>query len=74
MEDKEFYEALGQALRQERKRRKWTLAEVAEKLGVSLSTVSCWEIGERTISASQWKRYCHLLGMSLDEFVEKYSL
>ena len=74
MTEQEFNMRLGSALRYERRKKHMTLDVVAEKLGMSRATVAFWETGERTITAKQWKQYCDLLGMSLDEFVEKHGL
>lgn len=74
MTEREFNIALGDALRQERKRQHLTLVEVAERLHVSKSSVASWETGERTISAKQWKQYCMILGVGLDDFIDKYHL
>ena len=74
MTEQEFNIKLGSALRYERRKKHLTLVSVADKLGMSKATVAFWETGERTITAKQWKQYCDLLGMSLDEFVEKHRL
>ena len=74
MTEYEFNKKLGSALRYERKRRSYTIIDVASRLNISKSTVAAWETGERTISAKQWKMYCDLLNMSLDEFVERHDL
>lgn len=74
MTEKEFNYRLGHALRIERKRRHLTIFDIADRVGVGKSSVSAWETGDRTISAKQWKMYCDALGISLDDFVEKYDL
>lgn len=74
MTEKQFNIRLGDALRSERKQHHLTIVEIASKIGVGKSSVSAWETGDRTISAKQWKMYCDALGISLDEFVERYDL
>lgn len=74
MTEKQFNIRLGQALRTERKRHHLTIFDIASRVGVGKSSVSAWETGDRTISAKQWKQYCDALGISLDEFVERYGL
>ncbi|MFN8608837.1 MAG: helix-turn-helix transcriptional regulator [Vulcanimicrobiota bacterium] len=44
--------------------------ELARKLGVSRSTVCCWESGERTPSLDQATRLAQALGCTLDELVK----
>ena len=40
--------SLGQRLRAARQRKRWSQAELAERLGASLNTVSRWECGHTT--------------------------
>lgn len=74
MTEREFNIKLGSALRKERKKHKLSIFDIADRLGLGKSTIAYWESGERTISAKQWKMYCDALGISLDDFVEKYDL
>jgi transcriptional regulator with XRE-family HTH domain len=43
-----------------------TRTEAAKKLGVSVSLVSLWEAGKRTISQPQMMHMAHTYGISLD--------
>ncbi len=71
MKEQEFYEMLGAVLRQERKKRGLSLVDVAKRLNISKSSLAYYETGERAISALMLKRYCDLLGYSLDEIFAK---
>lgn len=71
MKEKEFNIRLGNALREERKKIGYSIYDVANRIGVSKSTVSYWENGERTMSALYLKMYCDVLNISLDDFVRK---
>lgn len=55
-------EALGRQLRDERERRKLTQEQVARSLGVTQSTISALERGERDPYLSTVTRYAWLLG------------
>ena len=71
MKEKEFNIRLGKTLREERKRIGYSIYDVAERIGVSKSTVSYWENGERTMSALYLKMYCDVLNIGLDDFVKR---
>ena len=53
-------EDLGKALKQARKQKQWTQAELGDQLGMSRATVSALEIGIRKVMA-----LCSLLGLEL---------
>ena len=57
LSDKELNKQIGAALRDERKRRRYTLEYVGERIGVSKSTVYLWESGRNGISAAV-KPFC----------------
>lgn len=44
-----------------------TQAEIAEKMGVSVSAVSLWEKDKCDMSARQFSRFCELVGMKRDD-------
>ena len=52
----------GELLKAMRRRRGWTLEQVAFHVGVTVSTVSRWERSERWPSEEQLSRLCSLLG------------
>lgn len=71
MNDKEFYERLGSILRNERKKRDWSLKDVAERIGVTPSAVHYWETGTKVMSALSLSKYCDVLNMSIDDVFDK---
>jgi transcriptional regulator with XRE-family HTH domain len=58
---------LNTSLRELRKQRGWTQAEVAQALGVIDLTVRRWEQGQATPSAYHVKKLCDLFGKSPEE-------
>ena len=59
-------EDLGQALKQARKQKQWTQAEVARQLGMSRATVSALENGTvNEIGIRKVMAVCSLLGLEL---------
>lgn len=58
---------LGDLLRAMRARRKYTLEEIATKIGVVPRTLSRWERGESAPSVKQLHLACHALGATEDE-------
>ena len=65
--DKELNRQIGQALRDERKRRRYTLEYIGQSLGVSRSTVYLWETGRNGTSAAQLKKYCDVLNITMSD-------
>ncbi len=58
---------LNTSLRELRKQRGWTQAELAEALGVTDLTVRRWELGQTTPSVYHVKKLCDLFGKSPEE-------
>ena len=58
---------LNTSLRELRKQRGWTQAELAEALGVTDLTVRRWELGQTTPSVYHVKKLCDLFGKSPQE-------
>lgn len=56
-------------VRGERARRKWTQADLAERLGWSRSTVGDVESGRRKVIADDLPALCRAFGMPLSELV-----
>ena len=56
---------IGANIRDERKAKKLTQAQLAEKLGVAQTTVASWENGSRNISVSTLGRIAEALGVSV---------
>lgn len=44
-----------------------TQAEVAEKMGVTVSAVSLWEKNKGDMYARQFAKFCEIVGMSRDD-------
>lgn len=60
---------MGENLRQARKRAGFTLAEVAERMGVRLQSVQRWESGERKPDPAKVRQLADLYGVSADELL-----
>jgi transcriptional regulator with XRE-family HTH domain len=60
--------AIGAKLKNLRKSRKLTQQEFADKIGVSRSTLSCYEIDQRTPSVKTLQHVAELFGVGLDYF------
>ena len=67
LSDKELNKQIGAALREERKRRRYTLEYIGDVIGVSKSTVYLWESGRNGISAAMLKRYCEALNITVSD-------
>jgi transcriptional regulator with XRE-family HTH domain len=68
----------GKKMREIREDRKWTLEEMAEKLGTTKQALSKYERGERTPKITVAARFAEILGIPLRELVgaesdEKYT-
>lgn len=70
MDYKNFDKVLGNELRNLRNKRKLTIRQAGELLGLDNSTVSKWETGHSSISAKELMRYLDLLGVSYSEFIK----
>ncbi len=64
------YETLVRLLREAREAADLTQVDLAEKLGQSQSFVSKCERGERRLDLIQLRTICHVLGISLVDFVK----
>ncbi len=59
----------GQAVRKLRVSKGWTLAQLGEKSGVPLSTLSKLELGQVSLSYEKLMRLCRALDVDLERFV-----
>lgn len=61
-------DSIGAKLKTLRKGRKLTQFQLAEQLGVNRATISNYEIGRRTPSLNELKRFAKFYGVGLDYF------
>lgn len=66
----EFDRIIGNELRNIRTKRRLTVRQVGEMLGLDNSTISKWETGKASIRAKDLMRYLDLLGVSYSEFIK----
>ena len=59
---------IGLKIKNLRKSRKMTQEEFAEQIGVSRSTLSCYEIGQRTPHLKTLQQIADIFGVGLDYF------
>lgn len=59
---------IGTKIKTLRKSRKMTQEDFAEQIGVSRSTLSCYEVGQRTPNMKILQDIAHLCGVGLDFF------
>ena len=69
--ENEFNKRLGYVLKKTRRAKKVYQPQIAEKLNVSKMAVSLWESGTNTMSAEQLKKYCEILGVSVQEVLDQ---
>ena len=62
-------EKIGKFILENRKRKKLTQAELAEKLGVTDRTISNWENGKNMPDLSLFKPLCDILGITINELM-----
>ena len=68
---KDYNARIGAYLAKERKAKKITQQQVADRLGVTKAAVSNWERGKRTIYADQMFQYCDQIGIDPNDLVRK---
>jgi len=61
-------EKIGKFIAEQRKKKKLTQVELAEKLGVTDRSISKWENGRGMPDVSLYKSICEILGITLNEF------
>lgn len=66
----DFDKVIGNELRNIRTKRRLTVRQVGEMLGLDNSTISKWETGKASIRAKDLMRYLDLLGVSYSEFIK----
>lgn len=68
---KKFDQKLGYVLRTERRAKKMYQPQIAKELNVSKMTVSYWETGKHSMTAEQLKRYCEVIGVSVQSVLDR---
>ena len=66
MDDKTFLFDMGKRISSRRKELKLTQEALAEKIGVSLQTISCVELGKKAIRPFNLIKLCSVLNISAD--------
>ena len=62
-------EKIGEFIAENRKLKKFTQSELAEKLGVTDRTISNWENGKNMPDLSLFKPLCDILGITINELM-----
>ena len=63
-------EMIGAEMRAQRKRKKMTIEQVAEKMGKYKNSISLLELGTTKITVTELQKYCDVLGISWIELLE----
>lgn len=58
------------SIKQYRKKKGLTQAQLANELGVAISTVGMWELGERNPNVFMLKKLASFFGCTTDELLE----
>lgn len=66
MNDKNFLSNMGIRISERRKEMNLTQEKLAEKMGVSLQTISCIELGKKAIRPENLANLCYHLDISAD--------
>lgn len=67
----DYNKKIGAYLAKERKAKKVSQQQLADRLGVTKAAVSNWELGKRTIYADQMLQYCEQLGIDPADLVKE---
>lgn len=68
---KKFDEELGAIIRAEREAHGLSLQQMADALGCTKMAVSYWENGKRSMYAETLKRYCAVLGITMQSVFDQ---
>ena len=67
----DYNKKIGAYLAKERKAKKVSQQQLAERMGVTRTAIHYWETGKRTIYADQMLQYCEQLGIDPAELVKE---
>ena len=59
-------ENMGLRIRTARERKGWTREELAEKVGVSVNSMACVELGKNGMRLDNFRKLCSLLSLNAD--------
>lgn len=68
---KNYNSKIGAYLAKERKAKKFSQQQIAERMDVTKTAVSYWETGKRVINAEQMINYCEVLGVDPQDLVKE---
>lgn len=74
MNNEKFNIELGIELRRQREKAGFTQQQIADKLGVTKVAVHQWESGKRNMYAQTLIDYCKILGVTVDEVLERVTI
>lgn len=66
---KNYNKKIGAYLAKERRAKKISQQQLADRLGVSKTAVHYWETGKRTIFADQMLEYCETIGIDPQDLI-----
>lgn len=67
---KNYNKKIGAYLAKERRAKKISQQQLADRLGVSKTAVHYWETGKRTIFADQMLEYCETIGIDPQDLIK----
>lgn len=67
---KDYNKKIGAYLAKERRAKKISQQQLADRLGVTKTAVHYWETGKRTIYADQMLEYCEAVGTDPQKLVQ----
>lgn len=67
---KDYNKRIGAYLAKERKAKKISQQQLADRLGVTKTAIHYWETGKRTIYADQMLEYCEAVGADPQKLIK----
>lgn len=68
-----FNEKLGTSMRKARKKKGYTIQNVAEKMNLAKTTISAYELGKITISTENFLLYCQAIEFNYVDILDSSS-